>query len=640
MSSDFTGEVVVKESRRFSSLGFIRKAFSCFSGPFIMDAVVHPCEQLSITARADSPETFITTPSYENLIQLLKLDPFDMVEVAHQYEIASTRNPDKMRFEMSNFCPYILENIYEYLELNERLKMRGVSRSFLVHHLCFSRTVLYSKLGIRIISGFNLIHKSTLSAILFNQLERPLKDLLSPHTRKIKACIPCPKIDGSPSDNLTNEINEIAVSLDQTTRFDEFLMLSLHFYRRTDTMAYYELVEVILKAEIFDKEAFINNLQVNLFDAFKFSCRKNLLCLGKSIIKLENELDNGLTCFSGAFICIISNNLVLFESILKFLSTIDTLENERLSYLFERTISMGNLTYIRLVIMYLPQLADVPSLCIFKAILSKQTEILEEIVKFRGVKDFDKISNEGLTPIEMASKLNFFEGIEIICKYHRMNSSTAKLPNFFRESSSLKLAIIFKSTEAFRTIINEIVSYRPLDLVYSGDAIAKLILIAITAKDQEALKLLLEGISKKPIRSLQIAHESNDPIRHAINCNYMAGFDLLVEHFGVIILEFIDSRGRDSFLFAIRSGKFDFAFKIAELNRNVIAARDLSGNNALHTALKNSNSQSIESILRLTRLKVSWYTPNYDDMTPIDILLSKTHLFSLSQLQEIFKTIK
>ena len=92
------------------------------------------------------------------------LDPNDKSAILNQYEITFARNVRGKEFEMTDFCPIILDKIYEYISFKDTLTMRCVCRSFLLHHIISSRARLYQRLWPRIQSGYDCLHESTLSA--------------------------------------------------------------------------------------------------------------------------------------------------------------------------------------------------------------------------------------------------------------------------------------------------------------------------------------------------------------------------------------------------------------------------------------------------------------------------------------------
>ena len=286
----------------------------------------------------------------------------------------------------------------------------------------------------------------------------------------------------------------------------------------------------------------------------------------------------------------------------------------------------------------MPQIATWPSLCIFNAIIIRNPDILQEVIDFRGIRDYNLKSSEGLSPIESAAKYNFPEGIEILCNSYvaLRQKRKLKLPFFFKDTSPLKVAIWFKSTNALTSLVHEIVKYGSLDYIYSIADMIKLINQTITTKNSDALKVILENIVTKTVKYFHNSSELYNPIQNSIKCDFMEGFDLLVEHFGCEILGIKNVHEKNAFLFAILLGKYHFVNKMPHLNNQIIFDLDRNGNNALHLAIRLHHS--FDNILQLVNLGIPLNAPNFNEQTPLDYILKEVNRFTTDQMFILLKT--
>ena len=211
----------------------------------VSSAVVVPIERDSIIEEMSSlhrlhPDLIVDFNDIpaENVDNLLSFDPRNKNKLFEQIDKFKISKNDRL----SHLCFDLLNYVTEYLDLNSNLNLRTSNRKFLINQLETSRFKLYNIISSKITCGFDCCHKSTLSASYLNRLIRPLHHLLSKEHQISTGFYYNIRPYRSLNLGLMDDVEEIEKKLDEVTKFNEFLALSLNFYHKTDLKAFWELI--------------------------------------------------------------------------------------------------------------------------------------------------------------------------------------------------------------------------------------------------------------------------------------------------------------------------------------------------------------------------------------------------------------
>lgn len=567
---------------------------------------------------------------------LMTLNPFDREQVHSQ------KQKNNQKDKLSNLPIEVLININGFLDSESVLSLRQVNRNLLISHIEENRSKLYSSLAPRITTNFNCLYKVTTSAYHLNSLTRPLKYLSSHDTRKIQQYID--RLPGKVSNNVIDRVKNIEKELDSVSGLDEFLLAALHFYRRTDLVAFLELFEALLKGKIINFVDVFDSLEINVNDLIFYSCKYNYLCIGKSILKEEGgmfDIDVA-DLYSGALSCLSSDYLSMFKVILLTLSK-TSFNHGILKPLIEKAVIHKSSEYLEEIFKLFSEITIPLSFCLFTAIEVENLDMIKVILKYRGDSDFEVNNYQGYNPIELATIRNLPDAIELFSNYYEK----------FKEKSldAINLAIRWKSFDALKKIIEIICSLENefLDSIYSKSSICSFLNLAISSENLLALKLLLENISSKSLKyfyspefdkKIFLKDFNFNPIFLSIQVNFIDGLKALIDHFGVRALYLKDQLGRNSFLYSVTVEDYNTALLIADLNpgTGIINDIDKFGNNALHLLLNQNCPFDIIKTFA-DKYNFNWNQKNSSNLSPLD-LLKETKELDDDQKSELDLIIK
>lgn len=566
---------------------------------------------------------------YDTFQDLLTLDPRNKNMLFHQMSQCNISGLDLL----SNLCFDILNYITDFLNLESYLNLRMVNRMFLINQIETSRFKFYKSIGSKISSGFDNFHRSTLSASYFNSLEKPLHYLLSNENRTVTRYYYCKRLDGSISRSVIEDVKEIQNKLDKVTNFIDFIMLSIHFYRRTDLSAFWELLEVLLKIEFINPAGFITYTGFEAEEILYRACQLGCLCIVKSLLN-DRYVVTRLNLYSGAFTALESGHFKLFKFIILKLKKSSIIKQE-IDNLLEKAVSLDKVQFAQFLFDVFGFLSYSDSPILFFAIRNRNIEMTRMIISFKGVPTIYKCFYFDMRALEIAAKFNFHEGI----RYFLWIDDRIDLTLI---ASAIKVAIRFHSFEALQTLIEDVAAYNPLDDIYSKSFINVFLSTSITYRNEDAIKFILRKITYKSIDELghdfENVHTSNiyfcNMIHYSIKCKFEQGLDALIEHFGIKSLEATDGLGRTPFLLAINYKSLYYAVKIAQLNPKSVMIPDIGGNTALHFMI--TSGYSLEFIKEISDLNLlCWETRNNSNLTPLDILETVKTKFPEKYVQEL-----
>ena len=544
--------------------------------------------------------------------------------------ISKCKNCDRL----SNLCFDLLNWVLRFLDFESLLNLGRVNRTFLIYQIQSSRFILFKNIESKITSGVEICHKSTLSASYLNNLERPLHHLLTKEKRVISRYYYSNQIDGTRSESLKDTLSEIEKKLDRVTDLNSFLLLSLQFYRRTDIKAYWELFEVLLKIGFIDPDSLIRISEFGVEDILLYSCQIGCLCVIKSLLKENSTLLKRHLC-SGAYIALDFGHFKVFKTIFNSLKNMN-MKIEEINDFLRKAVLSNRIEFARLLFETFEQLSSSDSSILFMAIRKRNIETIKLIVSFKGVDCIYQFLGLNMCALDLTAKNNFHEGT----KYFLQVDGRAT-PSMI--SSAIKFAIRYNASESLKVLIEEVLSFSPLDEFVSKHDIAIFLASCVVNRNISALKLILSSIDLKTFKSLGLILDSSlstkisifsSVIHYAIEFKFQEGFEALIEHFGVDALDVKDGNGRTPFLFAVHKKNLDFALTIAKLNPDSVKIHDKNGNTALHVIM--SPSFPLPFIKAISELNlISWEARNEALLTPLDILDSNKHRFSAENFQNL-----
>lgn len=545
---------------------------------------------------------------------LMALNPFDREQVHNQ------REKNNQKDKLSSLPVEVLRYIIEFLDSKSVLNLRQVNRNLLISHIEGNRLELFSSLSGKISKNLDCLYKSTSSAYHLNSLNRPLKYLLIHDTRVIHQYIDILPGKVSNNDNVVEFIKNIEIEFDSVSGLDEFLLIALKFYRRTDLSAFLELLEAVLKGKIFNFGDIFDSLKIRVNDLLFYSCKYNFLCIGKSILKEEGMFDFDIAdLYSGALSCLSSDYLSMFKIIILTLSK-TSFNHGILKLLIEKAVIHKRSEYLEEIFKLFSEITIPLSFCLFTAIEFDNLDMIKVILKYRGDSDFEVNNDEGYNPIELAIRRNLPDAIELFSNYYGK----------FKEKSleAIKLAILWNSFDALKKFIEIICSSENdfLDSIYLKSSICSFLNLTISSKNISALKLLLENISSKSLKKfyspefdMKIILKDFNPLILSINLNFIDGLKVLIDHFGIEALNLKDQLGRNSFLYSLTVEDYNTSLLIADLNPRIINDIDKFGNNALHLLLNQNCPFDIIKTFA-DKYNFNWNQKNSNYLSPLDLL--------------------
>ena len=529
----------------------------------------------------------------------MALDPFDLSKVNEQHQISTERQiTGTASDKFSNLPSSLIGLIFEFIPPEDLHKLRELNRILLINCICMGRSRLILSLKPNIKNGFEILEATTHSADLLNQLECPLKDLLSKE---------------SSQQSINANSNATSLKLSKATDLKQFLIDALVFYSETDLNAFCDLLNIIAKGRLFSlDQTLLESFGIFLDILLHYSCKKGLLCLGKTLLGSGHRFSPS-ELYIGLMTCVSNGHTVLFKSILKYAGRI---EDKNLAEFLDEAVQKQNFEFVQLLFEHFPILSSIYSKCLYYCMDAKNLEIFAFIWQFRGDRDLRLSTHYNLNLLEYAAAINFPEAIEIFC------SCETGLNILTKTAFALRIAILSGSTEALKTLVYFISMIAHLDLVYDELEISALLKTAVVCSDHFALKLILNNLFSDNLKNFDFYH-----IEHLRQCKNLIHFTIekddkesflaLLDKFNPSSLDIVDSFGRNAFLVAAFHGKYDYAVLIAALRPNSIYTCDIFFNNALHLLLiQNHPSEVIKSFSNTFEL--DWRAVNANGISPRD----------------------
>ena len=581
------------------------------------DSAIVPIEPVKLE-RDPFPENDL-----DELSSLMELDPFDLAKVSDQHGISKERrlttNPKDL---LSNLPDSLLDFIFEFLPQDDWKTMRGLNHNLLVIYICVSRSRFIKSLSPRIQSGFEILQESTLSASFLNQLELPLKMLLSNETRY--------KGFGSINLNVAMSspryLSTIEESLDVTTNLKQLINFALQFYRYKDITAFLNLLEAVSKGRIFNLRSAPYEFGIVEGDLLFLACREGHLCLVKTLLRSGFKFDTPVI-YSALSVCVSAGHFKVFQRMLQFSYRKSLIGAISIVGYLEESIKTQRVDFVKFLFENYPCLSKMESRCLSLCILVKNIHIMKLILKYRSDLDFFSDCEEiQMNMLEYAAKRNFFEAIALICDYE----SGLKLLR--KSSSSIRFAIHFESDESIAILINLVTRYGSLDSVYNIKEILPLLVNSMLSSNLQALKLILNNLTSRFLQEFDTDIDElsscKNIIHYAITKDAKQAFDAILDHFHPSALDMTDVYGKNAFMIAVESGKFYCARKIARINPNSIHKLDIYRNNALHILLKSDHSLDLIKTFAFA-FELNWEAVNSDGQTPISLFYRISRRFTI-----------
>jgi hypothetical protein len=587
----------------------------CGSESGVNSAVVVPVEREFIVEEIISRQHYDVSTEFNNnnnFLSLLKLDPQNEEILLNQYEQCKISKAD----QLSNLCLDLLNYVTDFLDFDSNLNLRAANRRFLLNQIERSRIEFYQVTAPKISGGFDICHKSTLSASYFNRLERPLHHLLWKEKRKIVRFYYYRRLNGSLRRGVVTDIEEIGRNLDKVTKFIEFLNLSISFYRRTDLKAFWELIEALLKTRMLPITNFIDCVGFKSEFIFFNACRLGHLCIIKALFNDSKEVIE-LDLHNGVLAALSFGHLKVFKLIIMKMKEF-RFNDWVFTDLLEKTVLNSEIEFTEFLLKSFDHFVLSDSSILSFAIRNRNLKMLELIISYGGNHFISNYFCFNLSAFELAAKFNFFEGIAYFLRIGSDQIDSSLI------AAAIKLAIQSHAHESVKVLIEEVTRTNPLNEIYSKQTLSELLSASISYLNIDAMKIILERINSRSIDEIGLVFVNRQTatcnlIHYAVKFDFKPGFDLLISHFGIEALEETDGLGRTPFLLAVSSKNLYFALKIAELNPKSVMIPDLNGDTALHLMI--SSDFPLEFIKPISSLNLlRWDAQNHSLLTPFDIL--------------------
>lgn len=448
----------------------------------------------------------------------MKLDPTDNEQICKELLICDKRNDDFTPFDWTNLCYEIILHISQFLSPYDAVMFRRLTRRMLINDMRESRQFIYKSLSPRITEGYKCLHINSLSASY-------LSDLIA-EVRFVSL--------SSGSNNFTSG----------THNLEDLLLQSLYYYRVKDLNVFWKLLEALVKAQIHVNS--ISSFEYTVVELFDNSCKENLLCLGKYLLKHCPELSIESSIYESCFTCVNNNNFMLFKHlILTRITNHNPIWNNLLN-IFNKCVNLKRIDFAKFMLEIFPYDKISDSNSVFKAVYRQDLTMAKLLLKYRKEIDFEE-TFEVYFYERHASLMDIAgwnDDTELIVLLH--STATAYKINCFESYSPLHMAIYNMSRNSMLEIIKIVTKSgkRTLDQVYDKEYIAKFIVSALCNKDIRTLKLLLSNIGSRD--TLQFSEstykviETSTILRYCIDTNFKTGFDALICHFGMEVSSVTD----------------------------------------------------------------------------------------------------
>ena len=588
-------------------------------------AVIAPIDTVAPEVLNEESVTIRNYQDHTAFKDIMTLNPEDCDKINDQYKIAFNRSVYGSRNDrFSVLCSYLLLLISEFLQVKDIFTLRTVNRNLLLHHIIFSRFKLYRLLKPQISVGFNLLHESTLSASL----------LLDPITNLLKRMDPnnCLNEDITSNSSLHYEVETFKETIRSTNNLKDFLFNGLYFLRRIDLVLFFELLEALVKSNIFEfNYFFLPKLKFSVHELFGFACRAGHLCIAKVLLEKAQSSIGENEIYSCLISSIENNHFVIFQLILDVISSNFNVENVK--SLLTHSVLNERLEFVRFLFEQYSILALMPHRCLFVALHTKNIELINLILNARGDLDYGRYSTYGLNVLEIAGKADSLEIMELLFQF-------PSAEYLLKQPRSLRSSIKFKSFDCVKFLLSQFNG--EIDEFYGVNESSIFLTEAILSRDIEILKLLLSRIKTKIYDEVCLIYDDGstihtNTIQITIIRNFREGFEALIEHFGISALASTDLLGRNSFMVAMTSGFIYYIKRIAELYPESMNKHDSHRNNGLHLLL--TLNPSLELIREVSKLEIDWRAINQSGKSPLELLNALIGSFPNEDFSDILNNI-
>ena len=326
-----------------------------------------------------------------------------------------------------------------------------------------------------------------------------------------------------------------------------------------------------------------------------------------------------------------NNNSRFFEKTLlrlrPFISDTEILE------FLAKVAEKDQIEFVRVLFKTFPSFSAFPSDLFFKVVNKKDPKMLELFLK-QGKSDTTRQLRDdyGMRPFEVVAEENFAQGLELMIDYWD-DTKIFWLPR------ALDIAIMHESVDTIKAVIDKLTAEgKPLNLTLKKSSLLKLIVRSLEKKNIDILKLLVTSTSTDFLNDIHksvVDHSRYNPIRAAIESDYIEGLELMVDHFGVDILKQIDNLGNSAFLLAANYLSSKVTLYIASKCPDQINSVNNEGNNALHLAFSHS-FVPIDFLESLADFGIDWDQENSVGQAAIELMIDNEN-FSEDYITKIYE---
>lgn len=534
----------------------------------------------------------------------------------------SSKNPfERLIFE-------ILTEVVKYLDRASCLQLRSCSKHLLNEYTNTSNTLLLSHLRPKITSGLNCLNKDRLCSTLLLPFAKNLKVLLNfeDSSALLARCFRKEVFAMS----MKAELVDLIIEMGASDCFIGFLKKAVYFYNRADKFLGWKLTETVFRLNLLTFEEVLLLSGSDYSFLFLIACRLNLSFIRENLLKFEAHR---LNLVNGCNTCIEFDQMTGLEKILQTATNFNYFngENEDVIALIEASLVRSRFEAVRLLTNTFPSLAQVTSRYIFWAVRAENLTALNFIALNYGT---DAVNDNGMNVLELAAQRDYWQGIEVLLRLNQNPSAEV----YF---NAVIVAVASNSVRSLNLLINEIDRIWSFRDAVERIAIKRLIIQALEIGNGRSLSTILSAspadiltVNIEPgtaASTAQLFELLLDPIRKAIELDFLEGLNILVQFGGIDLVSRRDCLGRTPFLCAAYEGKAKIAKYIAELDPTQVNAVDSDGNNALHLAFIFLKSP-MPFVKKIRHLYIDWEQLNKNNLSPIDICLDRTSI-SITDLE-------
>ena len=553
----------------------------------------------------------------------LRSNSGDEEELKSTQRIVSDRTPNRIVSQnveterkdlLSGLSVDFIAYIIQYLRQEDQIQLRSCNKALLETVGSARNNEYMQNFRPRITMGYEIFDSNKLAGMLLAPYVNHLKALLNREyvNSRLANGINAPRITAEEQKDLA----EIALFLRKINDFDGFMMMAIFFYFQLEPVLSWHIIEAAVKAGIYQPKDLNFLPNYDLQTIFEKSCELGLERLNQLL--LEHHLKE-LKLFEGILKSFQSRNYRIYEKLVIIAKDERLLTDAHLHRMAEEAAQTYHSEFLKCIYENFPHLNYQNSNCIFIAIRIKNLQTLHVILEYRGNSDLLICNGDGLSAFDLAARNDFWQGIQLM-------AHTMGVPFCNIYTNAMRVAIVSDSTKSFTTLMEEITNHGPFYTFISKRLILRFINYAFNIKNLDIARSILKnsptdilwhkevlGAFDEVVMSLYL-----NPIFHTVQMGYLDGFLLLINFFGLKVLELRDSEHRTPILFAAHCGNSVFVKLIAALNTKQILQKDANGNNLLHIALK-SLPDPAPFIKEILCLDFDWDQQNNLGESAIDI---------------------